>query len=229
MSAESSEDGKKDAGGEFESEMVDPIGEDREPGEKCRKCERSGWRSRHASFCSECQTEETEKLRKKCEKCSRKGFAFRNIDFCETMCREGSLEKSEETTTAASTEEPFKETVTEEMTTERETTEEGRETSTTMTTTVEEEEEKKGRRGGEVRAQNRCKRCQRKGFYRRNAAFCDDTCHTITEDDEGDGKEPARPRNDDKKKVKESKEKLKNKLGPLEDLIKYLIQKNHGT
>merc|ERR1719458_1666330 len=109
MSAESSEDGKKDAGGEFESEMVDGIGEDREPGEKCRKCERSGWQARHASFCSECQTQETEKLRKKCEKCSRKGFSFRNIDFCETMCSEGSLEKSEETTTTASTEEPFKE------------------------------------------------------------------------------------------------------------------------
>ena len=95
------EDDKKDAeGGEFESEMVDGIGAaDRDPGEKCRKCERSGWRSRHASFCSECQSQEMEKLRKKCEKCSRKGFAFRNIDFCETMCGEDSLKKSEETTT----------------------------------------------------------------------------------------------------------------------------------
>merc|ERR1712037_43150 len=156
---------------------------------------------------------------------SRKGFAFRNIDFCETMCGEGSQEKLEEITTAT-TEDPVKETVTEEMGTERETTE-----GTTMTT-VEEDggsgEEEKRRRGGELRAQNRCKRCQRRGFYRRNAAFCDDSCHTITDDDEGESKEPERARNGDKKKnkkrnqkknVKESKERLKNKLGPLEDLI----------
>merc|ERR1719295_897815 len=97
--------------------------------------------------------------------------------------------------------------------------------------------DEKKRRRGEGREQNKCKRCERAGYYRRNAAFCDETCRTIAEDDEGDKKEPVKARNDDKKKnkkktkknVKESKEKLRNKLGPLEDLIKYLIQKNHGT
>merc|ERR1719397_1002458 len=242
---------------EFESEeMVDDgTGVDREPGEKCRKCQRSGWQSRHASFCSDCQSQEMEKLRKKCEKCSRKGFAFRNIDFCETKCDEEKL-KQEETTTAA-TEEPTKETTTEKMTTA--TTEQETTTVTemsTMTTTVEEDGagEQKKTRGGSLqqREQNRCKRCQRRGYYKRNTAFCEDTCHTsqeddesfeqawpsILKDDESGRKEPERARNDDKKKNKkqkkekkngkEPKEKLRNKLGPLEDLIKYLIQKNHG-
>merc|ERR1712181_197704 len=97
--------------------------------------------------------------------------------------------------------------------------------------------------------QNRCKRCRRRGYYRRNTAFCDDTCHTsqeddetfeqawpaIQKDDESDSNEPVRARNGEKKKnkkkkaknEKEPKEKLRNKLGPLEDLIKYLIQRNH--
>ena len=231
IGAESSKDGKKDAGGEFESEMVDGIGEDREPGEKCRKCERSGWRSRHASFCSECQTREEEKLKKKCEKCSRKGFAFRNIDFCENTCA-GEKLKEEGTTTA------MKEMVTEEMTSV--TTEKVAEVEspTMMSPTGEDVDgEKKVRMGGEGRLQNRCKRCQRKGFYRRNAAFCDDTCHTIQEEgvDPSDRKEPVRPRNNEKRKNNkkkngsQSEEELKNKLGPLEDLIRFLIQKNHGA
>ena len=243
-------DGSKEDAGEFEPEetvdegtvvCVGTIGcigveFDRESVEKCRKCERSGrWRTRHASFCSECQTREEEKLKKKCEKCSRKGFAFRNIDFCENTCAgEDTLEKlKEEGTTTA-----MKEMVTEEMTSV--TTEKVAEVEspTMMSPTGEDVDgEKKVRKGGEVRLQNRCKRCQRKGFYRRNTAFCDDTCHTIQEEgvDPSDRKEPVRPRNNEnrknnKKKIgSESDEKLKNKLGPLEDLIRYLIQKNHGA
>ena len=241
-------DGSKEDAGEFESEVDDGtvvcvgtigcigVEFDRESVEKCRKCERSGrWRTRHASFCSECQTREEEKLKKKCEKCSRKGFAFRNIDFCENTCAgEDTLEKlKEEGTTTA-----MKEMVTEEMTSV--TTEKVAEVEspTMMSTTGEDVDgEKKVRMGGEVRLQNRCKRCQRKGFYRRNAVFCDDTCHTIQEEgvDPSDRKEPVRPRNNEnrknnKKKIgSESDEKLKNKLGPLEDLIRYLIQKNHGA
>ena len=170
-------------------------------------------------------------MKKKCEKCSRKGFAFRNIDFCENTCA-GEKLKEEGTTTA------MKEMVTEEMTSV--TTEKVAEVEspTMMSTTGEDVDgEKKVRMGGEGRLQNRCKRCQRKGFYRRNTAFCDDTCHTIQEEgvDPSDRKEPVRPRNNEKRKNNkkkngsESEEELKNKLGPLEDLIRFLIQKNHGA
>ena len=176
-------------------------------------------------------------MRKKCEKCSRKGFAFRNIDFCETSC---SGEKSEnEETEQVATEEPVRDVVTEELTivTTEQVTERAEESTTLMMTTVQEDGGVgKRKRGGEVRSQNRCKRCQKRGFYKRNAAFCDGTCDKkiIHDEAESNQKEASKARKEERrknknKKRKESKGNLEDKLGPLEELIKYLIQKNHGS
>jgi len=217
------------------------VNREGEGGEKCRKCSRSGWRARHASFCSDCQSQDEEKLRKRCEKCSRKGFAFRNIDFCETSCS-GEISANEETE-QVTTEEPVREAVTEELTTvtTEQVTEKAEESTTLMMTTVPEEGgDGKKKRGGEVRSQNRCKRCQRRGFYKRNAAFCDGTCDIsldekiIRNETESNQKEASKARKEERRKIKnkkrkESKGNLEDKLGPLEELIKYLIQKNHGS
>merc|ERR1711972_942160 len=230
------------AASEDSEETVDsPTSVNREGGEKCRKCSRSGWRARHASFCSECQSQDEEKLRKKCEKCSRKGFAFRNIDFCETSCggEKAENEETEQVTTGKPTRD--REALTEESTslTSEQVTERAEESTTLMMTTVQEDGKK--RRGGEVRSQNRCKRCQKRGFYKRNAAFCDGTCDIllldkkiIHDEAESNQKEASKARKEERrknkiKKRKESKGNLEDKLGPLEELIKYLIQKNHGS
>ena len=230
------------AASEDSEETVDsPTGVNREGGEKCRKCSRSGWRARHASFCSDCQSQDEEKLRKKCEKCSRKGFAFRNIDFCETSCGGEKTENDE--TEQVTTEEQIQEVVTEELTTvtTEQVTERAEESTTLMMTTVQEDgEDGKKKRGGEVRSQNRCKRCQKRGFYKRNAAFCDGTCDIlldkkiIRDEAESNQKGASKARKEERrknkiKKRKESKGNLEDKLGPLEELIKYLIQKNHGS
>ena len=239
-------EGSKDsiAASEDSEETVDsPTGVNREveDGEKCRKCSRSGWRARHASFCSDCQSQDEEKLRKKCEKCSRKGFAFRNIDFCETSCS-GEISANEETE-QVTTEEHVREAFTEELTTvtTEQVTERAEESTTlTMTTVQEEGGIGKKKRGGEVRSQNRCKRCQKRGFYKRNAAFCDGTCDIlldkkiIHDETESNQKEASKARKEERRKIKnkkrkESKGNLEDKLGPLEELIKYLIQKNHGS
>ena len=127
-------------------------------------------------------------------------------------------------------------TVTTEQVTER--AEES--TTLTMTTVQEDGEDGKRKRGGEVRSQNRCKRCQKRGFYKRNAAFCDGTCDIlldkkiIHDEAESNHKKASKARKEERrknknKKRKESKGNLEDKLGPLEELIKYLIQKNHGS
>merc|ERR1712203_848364 len=194
---------------EESEEMVDsPAGVNREGegGEKCRKCSRSGWRARHASFCSDCQSQDEEKLRKKCEKCSRKGFAFRNIDFCETSC--GGEESENDETEQVTTEEPVREAATEKLTsvTTEQATERVEESTTLMMTTVQEDGgDGKKRRGGEVRSQNRCKRCQKRGFYKRNAAFCDNTCDIlldkkiIRDETESNQKEASKARKEERR------------------------------
>merc|ERR1712088_839926 len=108
-------------------------------------------------------------------------------------------------------------------------------TTLTMTTVQEDGEDVKKRRGGEVRSQNRCKRCQKRGFYKRNPAFCDGTCDIlldkkiIQDEAESNQKEASKARKEERRKIKnkkrkESKGNLEDKLGPLEELIKYLIQ-----
>merc|ERR1712227_895684 len=82
-------------------------------------------------------------------------------------------------------EEQIQEVVAEELTTAttEQVTERAKESTTLMMTTVQEKgEDGKKSRGGEVRSQNRCKRCQKRGFYKRNAAFCDGTCDILLDE-----------------------------------------------
>jgi len=65
---------------------------------KCQKCIRSHYQARHADFCESCEqkndheevkedeTSQTSKPNKRCVKCARKNFRARNEEFCSEQC-----------------------------------------------------------------------------------------------------------------------------------------------
>jgi len=80
------------------NEKIEDDGTHKLDKKKCQKCIRSHYHARHADFCESCEqkndheevkedeTSQTSKPNKRCVKCARKNFRARNEEFCSEQC-----------------------------------------------------------------------------------------------------------------------------------------------
>lgn len=80
------------------NEKIEDDGTHKLDKKKCQKCIRSHYQARHADFCESCEqkndheevkedeTSQTSKPNKRCVKCARKNFRARNEEFCSEQC-----------------------------------------------------------------------------------------------------------------------------------------------
>ena len=243
----------EEASGDNVTEEVSMAAEDVKKKKKCEKCSRKGFMKKNMEFCdTECKKEEIEDTiggealeveveettsqlnlpTSRCDKCSRKGFLKKNKEFCDTECKkediadtiegeELEVEEIEETTSQLNL--PTSEAEQEE------------EEATTIPSPAE--------RKGNKEHTRKCGKCSKKGFRKKNKDFCNSDCKDMGENDNTSGKNKKphgkHHQNKNKNKTKGNKdmqkgkkdtlkeeEKTEEKLGPLENLIKYLIKRN---
>jgi len=89
------------------NEKIADAVENKLDAEKCKKCIRKHYRSRHGEFCSSCEmknehkgekedeTTQSTKINQKnrCKKCARKNFKARNEEFCSERCSISEMDK----------------------------------------------------------------------------------------------------------------------------------------
>merc|ERR1712080_797160 len=181
--------------------------------DKCKKCARSGFRARHQSLCHSCgDVAETEsphekKIKRKCQKCSNKKWMENHKDFCRNKCGK---QPQEEAATPEPDHVPIEEAVVAEPD-EDDSVEEAAEAEPEPVTDVTEKTVESSTMGEDN------KRKRKKKNHNKN-------------------KNKNRKRVKNKEKTKETEnveedtaEKPMKDLGPLENLIKYLITQNTYT
>lgn len=166
--------------------------------------------------------------KKKCEKCLRKGFMKKNKKFCDTECKKEDAIEGEEL------EDGVEETTSQLNLPTLEADQEEEEGTTIQSS---------GGRKGSKERDRKCEKCSKKGFMKKNKDFCNSDCKNMEGEDNNSGKKKKqhgqhkqnkkkekKKGNKDMKKGKKDKlkeeEKPEEKLGPLENLIKFLIKRN---
>jgi len=190
---------------------------------KCQKCLRSHYRARHDEFCASCdegeaQVEKDEESassmpNKRCHKCARKNFRARNEDFCTEECSSVDTvnDKKKETKVKkknknnVSSEKNVSEDKVESDESEADDVEDSGDDETTTITVQEEADKKNKNKKKNQRLKNKEKSKKKHNKKHKNKKV-DDTKINIEED---------------------KKETVK--LGPLENLIRFLIKTNTYT
>ena len=246
----------KEASGDNVTEEVSMAAEDVKKKKQCEKCYRKGFMKKNMEFCDmECKKEEIEdtvdgvelevKVKEttlqlniptsKCEKCSRKGFMKKNKEFCDTECKKKEIADTIEVEELEVEEVEEVEETTSQLNLPTSEAEQEEEEATTIPSPAE--------RKGSKERKRKCGKCSKKGFRKKNKEFCNSDCKDMGEKENTSGKNTKQHgkhhQSKNKNKMKGNKnmkkgkkdilkeeEKIEEKLGPLENLIKYLIKRN---
>lgn len=196
---------------------------------KCQKCIRSHYHARHADFCESCEqkndheevkedeTSQTSKPNKRCVKCARKNFRARNEEFCSEQCsaEEGTKHHKK---VHNKNKNKNKQTDAEETETAETDESESEVADVKVTNNVDDAETTT-----EQDSQSSEKKHTKKKKHHKHKNNKKNKKHTEKKE------ENVKSEADETSEVEQEEEKDTVKLGPLENLIRFLIKSNTYT
>jgi len=211
------------------NEKIEDDGTHKLDKKKCQKCIRSHYHARHADFCESCEqkndheevkedeTSQTSKPNKRCVKCARKNFRARNEEFCSEQCsaEEGTKHHKK---VHNKNKNKNKQTDAEETETAETDESESEVADVKVTNNVDDAETTT-----EQDSQSSEKKHTKKKKHHKHKNNKKNKKHTEKKE------ENVKSEADETSEVEQEEEKDTVKLGPLENLIRFLIKSNTYT
>jgi len=211
------------------NEKIEDDGTHKLDKKKCQKCIRSHYHARHADFCESCEqkndheevkedeTSQTSKPNKRCVKCARKNFRARNEEFCSEQC---SAEEGTKHHKKVHNKNKNKNKQTDDEETETAETDESESevADVKVTNNVDDAETTT-----EQDSQSSEKKHTKKKKHHKHKNNKKNKKHTEKKE------ENVKSEADETSEVEQEEEKDTVKLGPLENLIRFLIKSNTYT
>jgi len=201
---------------------------------KCQKCIRAHYQARHADFCEKCEhksgeeggkpdeTSQMSKPNRRCSKCARKNFRTRNDDFCSQECPSIEADHITKVHKKKENNKKMKNKDTEDENKDEAQTEPDQENVDVKVSNVEDNVEETTTEADSKMPHKKHTKKNKKHKHEKHRKKNKKNGEKVTEDTKTENDESS---------VDESEDEKKDtiKLGPLENLIRFLIKTNTYT